>query len=97
MLLIFFHTIQQWKLTRIICLSEFPNFAEQALQKKPTCQNCKELCSFSLERILHPTNPLTQTDVNEELEIHHHPKSRILEVNGVKHTRLTGEAAQELA
>jgi hypothetical protein len=66
--------------------------------KKSICNNCEEICSLTMEMILHPTKPVSQSDINEELMIHHHPSSRIIkENNGKNRSRTTKEAAEELA
>ena len=65
--------------------------------KKPACYNCRESCSFSMENTLHPTKSLTQNDILDELEIHRHPKSRIIKIGSVSRQRVTFEAARELA
>ena len=77
---------------------QIPAFCRKnGTKTKPTCFSCEALCSYSMERILHHTNPITQSDLLEELEIHHHPKSRIIECNGIKRSRLSLESARELA
>ena len=66
--------------------------------KKIACKNCKQLCSYKIEMILHPTKSISHDDILEELEIHGHPKSRkILDENGNKRNRNKIEAARELA
>lgn len=65
--------------------------------KKKPCNECQELCSLTMEMILHPTKPVCQGDIYEELMIHHHPSSRIIKENGRERMRTTKEAAEELA
>ena len=62
--------------------------------KKGPCLDCKELCSLTMESILHPTNPIGQSDIYEELRIHLHLSSRKIK-NGSM--RRTDEAAEEFA
>ena len=66
--------------------------------KKPPCCNCRETCSFSMESLVHPVYSIGQNDILDELEIHHHPRSRIItDQTGHKHQRITIESARELA
>ena len=74
---------------------QYCNF-KKTLKKNP-CSDCDEICSLTLEMILHPTNPVSQSDIYEELMVHHHPSSRIIVENGTKRNRTTKEAAEELA
>ncbi|CAF0918964.1 unnamed protein product, partial [Brachionus calyciflorus] len=79
-------------------LKEMPVFCNnKRTKKKSPCSECTEICSLSLEMILHPTNPVSQADIYEELMIHHHPSSRIIQENENKRIRTTKEAAEELA
>lgn len=72
-----------------------PQYCDNKKTKTKTpCKDCKELCSLSMDIILHPKNPIGQADILEELRIHHHPSSRIMS-NG--ESRCTNEAAEELA
>lgn len=74
---------------------EKPKFCtENRTKTKRPCSECNEICSFPLEMILHPKNPIRQADILEELRIHKHPSSRIME-NGT--ARITSQAANELA
>ena len=65
--------------------------------KKPACSKCDELCSFSMESLLHPTNALSQPDILDELANHYHPSSRKISDNQINRQRITQEAARELA
>ena len=65
--------------------------------KKNPCSECNEICSLPMEMILHPSNPVSQADIFEELMVHHHPSSRIIKENGKQRARTTKEAAEELA
>ena len=66
--------------------------------KKPACSNCQQTCSLSIEGLLDPIHTIGQSDILNELQIHNHPRSRMItDQNGQQHQRITFEAARELA
>jgi hypothetical protein len=66
--------------------------------KKSSCDKCTQLCSYTIEMILHPTKSISHDDILEELEIHGHPTSRKYnDENGIKRNRSKLEAGRELA
>ena len=78
---------------------EIPEFcrALPGTQKKPACSICQQSFSLSMESLLHPVYSIGQNDILDELEIHNHPRSRIItDQNGNKHQSITIEAAREL-
>lgn len=65
---------------------------------KPACIDCKQICAFPMESLLHPVKSISQADILDELENHLHPKSRNIDnADGTSRKRLTNEAALELA
>lgn len=77
---------------------EVPPYCRQKkTAKKKTCSECKEICSLTMDMILHPTNPISQADIYEELRVHCHPSSRKILDGQIERMRTTKEAAEELA
>jgi hypothetical protein len=67
---------------------------------KPACYSCDQRCSFTIDQVLNPTKNISKDDILEELHIHGHPKSRMMESTGLNNKRLprnVKEAAGELA
>ena len=67
---------------------------------KPACNSCEQICSYSMDQVLNPTRAIAQDDILEELHIHGHPMSRMMESKGIGNKRLqrnVKEAARELA
>jgi hypothetical protein len=67
---------------------------------KPACYSCDQRCSYTIDQVLNPTKNISKDDILEELNIHWHPKSRMMESKGSDNKRLprnVKEAARELA
>lgn len=66
--------------------------------KKAPCSDCKSPCTFTLEMILSERRAISQSDIIDELRLHHHPSSRKIQLDAnTTRMRLTNEAAEELA
>ena len=63
-------------------------------KKKTVCSACNELCAYSMESVLDPCYGIAQHDIQEELSIHGHAKSKKMQ-NG--NWRTNEEALIELA
>jgi hypothetical protein len=80
-----------------------PKFCkEKDTNSKSACIKCKQICSFPIEMILDPKNHLSQDDIRDELQLHGHPKSRVMDqqyINGKskKIGAKSHEQARELA
>lgn len=94
-----YFSLEQDECETIQIISEKPKFCNaKKTAKKSPCQECKELCSLSMDMILDKNgNGVSQSDIYEELMIHHHPSSRIIKENNSSRARTTAEAAEELA
>lgn len=84
-------------------IKQFPVYCRtepgaRSKSKKLSCINCNQLCSYTMEMILHPIKSISHDDIIEELEIHGHPTSRkFANETGEKRNRNKIEAARELA
>ena len=68
-----------------------------ATAKKRKCSDCKEVCLYTMETLLHQENYLSQHDVIKELMRHGHPSSRQIPTDLGTRMRNTQEASKELA
>ena len=55
------------------CRNEF-----ETTSKKKQCAECDSLCAYSIEDLLDPHFGIGQIDIKNELEKHHHPKTRTI-------------------
>lgn len=97
-LLNFFSLNQQIELQENEIMIVKPKYCNgKKTPKKNPCNDCREICSLSMEMLISENVKVSQSDIYEELMIHHHPSSRIIKENNVSRARSTDEAAKELA
>lgn len=75
---------------------------EKDSNTKQACIKCSQICSFPIEMILDPLNHMSQDDIRDELQLHGHPKSRVIDrttINGKSKAigAKSHEQARELA
>ncbi|CAF0895334.1 unnamed protein product [Brachionus calyciflorus] len=94
----FFSLAQEVEKNESANIQERPKFCNgKKTQKKNPCNDCKEICSLPFEMLLNENgNNVSQSDIYEELMVHHHPSSRIIKENNMSRARTTAEAREEL-
>ena len=65
---------------------------DKSTANKKKCMECTAVCSLSIEGLLDKRNPTGQVAIVEELHLHGHPKSRLIDGQ----QRVTTQAAKEL-